>query len=114
MRHDLGVVDQLIAQRQGLTVAREQRTLSNMYEHSSETRARRGASRARRAHPAQRRLYNAGTTITAVAAELHETRARVSTWMADGDAVRAIPRRHAIYLRDKYSVPLSAWRRIQD
>jgi hypothetical protein len=74
---------------------------------------KRGVGRARRKHPAQMKLYAKGVTITAVAKELRETRARVTSWMAEEDA-RAIPRHHADYLREKYGIPLSAWARIQD
>ena len=78
------------------------------------TAVKRGVGRATRKHPAQLKLYQKGVTITAVAKELRETRARVSSWMNPGKDTRAIPRHHAEYLRDKYGIPLSAWDRIQD
>lgn len=81
---------------------------------------KRGAGRATRQHPAQKKLYEAGVTITDVARELRETRARVSSWMAEDEAGksdkpkanRPIPRHHAVYLRDRYGVPLGVWKRI--
>lgn len=114
VRHDLGVVDQVIAERRGLATAPKSRTISVVYTQSDDTRAKKGQSRSRRRHPAQRRLYESGTTITAVAVEMDETRARVSSWMAGGEALRAIPRQRAEYLRARYGIPLRAWRRIQD
>jgi hypothetical protein len=73
-----------------------------------------GAGRAKRKHPAQRRLYEQGHTITSIAAELREGRPRVNAWFAVGDANRPIPRRHAEYLRDRYGIPISDWSRIAD
>ena len=78
--------------------------------HASDVK--RGATRARRKHPAQRIFYEKGVTITSVAKEIGETRARVSSWMADGDALRPIPPHQAEKLRLKYGVPLSVWKRI--
>lgn len=75
---------------------------------------KRGAGRATRNHPAQQKFYAAGVTIKSVAKDLRETRARVSSWMADGEANRPIPRRYAEYLKERYGVPLSAWARIKD
>lgn len=75
---------------------------------------KRGKGRSTRKHPAQLKFYEHNVTIKDVAKELGETRARVSSWMADGDALRAIPRNQAEKLRDKYGVPLSAWKRIAD
>lgn len=76
---------------------------------------KRAIARGRRNHPAQVILYEAGVTITDVAAELKETRQRVSAWMSDDPkAVRAIPRRVAEHLKRKYKIPLSAWSRIAD
>lgn len=76
---------------------------------------KRAIARGRRNHPAQVILYEAGVTITDVAAELKETRQRVSAWMSDDPkAVRAIPRRVAEHLKRKYKIPLSAWTRIAD
>jgi hypothetical protein len=75
---------------------------------------KRGAGRATRKHPAQKRLYERGKTITDIAGELKEGRPRVSSWFADGDTNRPIPRRHAEHLRDRYGIPLNAWLRIAD
>jgi len=75
---------------------------------------KRGAARATRKHPAQRKLYERGRTITDVAKELGEGRPRVSAWMAKGEANRPIPRRHAETLRARYGIPLTAWDRIAD
>jgi hypothetical protein len=75
---------------------------------------KRGAGRATRKHPAQKKLYEKGKTITDIAADLGEGRPRVSSWFAGGDANRPIPRRHAEKLHDKYGIPLSAWSRIAD
>lgn len=82
--------------------------------HGSPANVKRGAGRATRKHPAQKRLYEKGKTITDVASDLGEGRPRVSSWFADGDANRPIPRRHAEKLRDKYGIPLTAWSRIAD
>lgn len=75
---------------------------------------KRGAGRATRKHPAQKKLYEKGKTITDVAAELGEGRPRVSAWFADGEANRPIPKRHAEKLRDKYGIPMNAWSRVAD
>ena len=76
---------------------------------------KRGIARGRRNHPAQVAFYENGVTIKDVAAELRETRARVSAWMsADPKAVRAIPSRHAEHLKRRFGIPLSAWARIAD
>lgn len=75
---------------------------------------KRGAARATRRHKAQRKLYEAGVSLTDVAKELGEGRPRVSSWFAPGDTNRPIPRKCAEYLRDKYGVPLEDWRRIGD
>jgi hypothetical protein len=75
---------------------------------------KRGAGRATRKHPAQKRLYEKGKTLTDIAAELGEGRPRVSAWFAEHPANRPIPRRHADHLRKKYGIPLDAWLRIAD
>lgn len=75
---------------------------------------KRGAARATRRHVAQQRFYAARKTITDIAGELRETRERVSSWMAVGSGNRPIPRRHAEYLRERYHVPLAAWKRIAE
>jgi hypothetical protein len=73
-----------------------------------------GAGRARRRHPAQRRLYEKGKTISSIAEELREGRPRVNAWFATGKTNRPIPRRHAEYLRDRYGIPLTDWARIAE
>lgn len=78
--------------------------------HGRSASVKRGAGRATRKHPAQKRLYERGKTITDIAAELKEGRPRVSSWFAEGDAQRPIPRHHAEYLRDKYGIPINVWR----
>lgn len=75
---------------------------------------KRGAARATRKHRAQRKLYEAGVSLTDVARELGEGRPRVSSWFAPGETNRPIPRQHAEYLLAKYGIPLSDWRRIAD
>jgi hypothetical protein len=80
--------------------------------HGSDVK--RGATRARRKHPAQRKLYEQGMTIASVAKELGETRSRVSSWMADGEGLRPIPSHIAEKLRTKYGIPLSVWRRVAE
>jgi hypothetical protein len=72
-----------------------------------------GASRSRREHPAMRAWYEAGKTITDIAAEIGEGRPRVSSWLAtEGTSNRPIPRRHAEYFERVYGVPLGSWQRI--
>lgn len=73
---------------------------------------RRAIGRSRRKHPAQAAFYKHNKTIGQVAAELGEGRPRVSSWMAEGDACREIPRRIAELLKKKYGVPLNAWTRL--
>lgn len=75
---------------------------------------KRGATRARRKHPAQRKLYEQGMTIASLAKQLGETRARVSSWMADGDGLRPIPASIAEKLRQQYGIPLSVWKRVSE
>lgn len=75
---------------------------------------RRAAGRATRKHPAQEAFYRANVTIGQVAKLLGEGRPRVSSWMAEGDALRPIPRRHVITLTKKYGIPASAWGDIKD
>lgn len=104
-------VDEL---ERGLRESPRPRNMSSMYDVTTgSTAVKKGASRARRKHPAMPKIYDANQTITSIAQELRETRARVSSWMADEEP-RAIPRRHAEYLRDKYKIPLTAWKRILD
>jgi hypothetical protein len=101
----------------GLTSGKPERIIRSMSAQPARvisSDVKRGKGRSTRKHPAQEIFYKKGTHIKAVAAELGETRAWVSSWMADGDACRAIPRRHAEYLKEKYGVPLSAWHRIAD
>lgn len=73
----------------------------------------RGVARAKRDHPALRRIYEAGLSVTTLAKELREGRPRVSSWMAKGDAWRPIPPHHAKTLRTKYGIPESDWRRVE-
>lgn len=75
---------------------------------------KRAVGRATRKHPAQEAFYRAGVTIGQVAKELGEGRPRVSSWMADGDGCRPIPRRHVVTLKERYHIPASAWARIKD
>jgi hypothetical protein len=89
-------------------------TLARMDVNTNTERAKRGAGRATRKHRGQRKLYEKGHSVTSIAAELGEGRPRVSAWFADGEANRPIPRRHAEYLRDKYNIPLTSWKRIAD
>lgn len=100
---------------EGLRGKGEGRTIHDMNIDTREFSAnvKRGVGRARRKHPAQLKLYKAGVTISALAKEIRETRARVTSWMAV-DEPRAIPRHQAEYLRTKYGIPLSAWARISD
>lgn len=81
--------------------------------HRSPVHVKRGAARATRNNPAQKRLYEKGKTITDIAADLKEGRPRVSSWFAEGEAQRPIPRRHAEFLRDTYDIPLK-WFRVAD
>ncbi|HEU4368306.1 MAG TPA: hypothetical protein VFV05_08795 [Methylomirabilota bacterium] len=78
-------------------------------------------ARSRRKHPAQEALYRAGITITALAAALGETRARVSAWMAEGEANRPVP----VHVADRLAagvvvagatvrIPRTSWRRIAE
>jgi hypothetical protein len=106
---------QLAEQANGLPDTSPPRNIRNM---SVDTRGfaadvKRGVGRATRKHPAQMKLYAKGVTISALAKELRETRARVNSWMNAGKDVRPIPRHHAEYLRERYGIPLSAWDRIQ-
>lgn len=105
-----------LGKAKGLPVKLPSRTIHGM---SIDTRGfsadvKRGVGRSTRKHPAQTKLYAKGVTISALAKELRETRARVSSWMNPGKETRAIPRHHAEYLREHYGIPLSAWARISD
>lgn len=91
-------------------------TVDTLHDVNVDTRGksesvRRAVSRSRREHPAQAAFYRANKTVGQIAEELREGRPRVSSWMSE-DEPRPIPRRHAIYLRDKYRVPLSAWKNL--
>jgi len=113
------LLDRAIVRREAAEVLRaadDTRTIRSMRTDSVDPAVKRAAGRSRRKHPAQAKLYAQGVTITALAAELGEKRARVSAWMADpsGDANRPIPRHHAERLRARYGIPLSAWARIGD
>lgn len=106
----------LRAESEGLPHGTRPRTISDM---NVDTRGRssdvkRGAGRATRKHPAQRRLYENGMTVSSLAKELGETRARVSSWFAAGDANRPIPRHHAETLLKRYKIALGDWSRIAD
>lgn len=99
-----------------LRIDRSERIMPDMdvNTHSHDARVRSGAGRATRKHPAQKKLYERGKTITSIASELKEGRPRVSAWFADGEANRPIPKRHAETLKEKYGIPLSAWSRVAD
>ena len=99
-----------------LTIDRTERTIRTMDVNtgSTDARVKSGAGRATRKHPAQKKLYQQGKTITSLAAELKEGRPRVSAWFAKGDANRPIPKHHADHLREKYGIPLNAWDRVAD
>lgn len=99
---------------EGLTGIDPERTIRTMDVNPGNATAavKRAIGRATRKHLAQVKLYEKGVTITALAAELGETRARVSSWFADGDANRAVPERHVETMRKKYGIPRSAWTRI--
>jgi hypothetical protein len=74
-----------------------------------------GAARSRRTHPAMTAWYAAGKTITAIATEVGETRARVSAWLAPEPTTnRPIPSKHAAYFERTYGIPTAAWLRIGD
>jgi hypothetical protein len=75
---------------------------------------RKGAGRSTRKHVGLKRLYEAGVTVSALATELGETRARVSSWFAEGSSNRPIPARHAEYLQRRYGVPRSVWARVAE
>lgn len=100
----------------GLHLDTPERTIRVMdvNTHGMADDVKRGAARATRKHPAQKRLYRKGVTITKLAAELKEGRPRVSAWFAEGAGNRPIPRRHAEHLREKYGIPLSDWSRVAD
>jgi hypothetical protein len=92
------------------------RTISRTMRVSQENNdsyVRRGIKRATRNHPAQRKLYKHGVTISALARELQIGRERVSSWFAKGDANRPIPEHLAKLIESKYGVPLSDWFRRQ-
>lgn len=101
---------------EGLTSKRINRTVSsvNVTAGNLSSDTKRAAGRSTRKSEAQRRLYEKDMTITKLAVELGETRARVSKWFGTADENRAIPRPIAERLRDKYGIPLSAWSRISD
>lgn len=98
----------------GLPSSQGERIIRSMDVNTQNVASRRGAGRATRKHPAQRRLYERGQTITGLATELGEGRPRVSAWFATGDGNRPIPRRHAEALKATYGIPLSSWSRIAD
>ena len=103
--------------RGSLTNADPSRIVSimNVDDTGQTSAVKRAIARGRRNHPAQVILYEAGVTITDLAAELKETRQRVSAWMSDKPKdLRGIPRRHVDYLKRKYKIPASAWARIDD
>jgi hypothetical protein len=105
------------ASNEGLRIDRTNSTIRSMdvnTQGQSEA-VKRGAGRATRKHPAQRKLYERGRTITDVAKELGEGRPRVSAWFAPvGKGNRPIPRRHAETLHQKYGIPFAAWARVAD
>jgi len=71
--------------------------------------------RSRREHPAARAWYEHGKTISAIAGEIGETRARVNSWLTDDPvALRPIPRKHVAYFERTYGIPATAWRRVAD
>lgn len=112
-----GLVGEERAAFMGLTNATPDRIVRvmNVDDTGQSSAVKRAISRGRRNHPAQVLFYEAGVTITDVAAELKETRQRVSAWMADNPKdLRAIPRRHVEHLKRKYKIPASAWARIDD
>lgn len=106
----------LLPEPKGLHDDRSNRIMRDMDVNTTgqPSGVKRGAARATRKHPAQKKLYEQGRTITDVARELREGRPRVSAWFAEGEANRPIPRRHAETLRQRYGIPLTAWARIAD
>lgn len=104
--------EEMEAGESGLRIDRTDSIVSPMDVNTESESVRRAAGRATRNHPAQKKLYDAGVTITELAALLKEGRPRVSSWFAEGDANRPIPKRHAERLKEKYGIPLSAWSRV--
>jgi hypothetical protein len=101
---------------QRLPEGRADRTMSkvDVDTRDHEANVKRGASRATRRHPGLRRIYEAGHTVTSLAKELRETRARVSSWFAEGENNRPIPKHQVDYLEKKYGIPRASWRRIAE
>lgn len=96
----------------GLPIVDTDDTLADMDVNTDSESVRRAVGRATRNHPAQKKLYKAGVTITELAKELNEGRPRVSAWFAEGEGNRPIPQRYAKRLLDKYGIPMSAWHRV--
>jgi hypothetical protein len=94
----------------GLRIDGTERTISTMDVNTTGKSAavKRGAARATRKHVAQQKFYEHDKTITEIAAELKETRERVSSWMKKVDP-RPIPAHHVEYLHKKYGIPRNAW-----
>lgn len=113
-----GRADQLeaVVMERGLRSRSIVRTVSTMDVDTAGKKSsiKRAVARATRNHPAQRRLYEQGVTITALAARLGEGRERVSAWFAPPPANRPVPRPAAEKMLKWYGIPLSDWTRVAD
>lgn len=113
---ELAAIEAAMRSLQGLpspTGARTIRTM-NVDTTGRDAKVKIGASRSRRKHPALKKLYEAGVTVTALAQQLKEKRPSVSAWFAAGAGNRPVPRRHADTMEEKYGIPLSAWLKLAD
>jgi len=112
----IGALELALKLGEGLTSTRTDRIVSpvDVQAPNLSSTTKRAAARAKRKGDAQRMLYEKNTTIAQLALELGETRARVSKWFGTPEENRPIPMHHAVYIRDKYGIPLSAWSRIAE
>lgn len=101
-----------------LTSIRKHRSVSPVDVNATagplDSYTKRAATRSNRTHVGLKKLYEQNVTQASLARDLKETRSRVAAWFAKGRLNRPIPRRQAVYLRDKYGIPESVWERITD
>ena len=98
-------------ERAGLTIGDERSKIRhNMQASKYAEHARKTGRPPESGHPFVEALSSRNLSVRQWAEAHKLTRAKVASWMLDGDGGRRIPRKYADEIAKDFKVPISAWR----
>lgn len=99
------------AERRGLTIAHERSKVSrDMQPREYEKHRARLGRPVETDHPFAKALSDRRISVRQWAEAHKLTRAKVASWMVEGEGARRIPRKYADEIAKDFKVPTSAWR----